>query len=574
MSRRLAFWLTAALLALTLLFRVAGPSDIDDNNQPGPLSHILDVAVNGHMLLQHDPAGRLATKPPLYPWLGAAGVAVTGSTDEWALKLPLLAATLVITLVVFDLAHRKAGPWAALIAAAAWITNFHVMKLCYTARTDMLVSMWIAVALWSVEVQCAGWRARNSSDNERRSSLALIALFWLCVAAGALTKGPAVLLPILWLAGRIVVAKRWRGSRLGWQVAGLVLCLGLVAAWIVPTVSHYPEYRETVRAEVADRTTGQGTGAHRSTPMIAVPLYFVRSFAPWSIAASAVVLAALTALGRAVAWRQSNRLAALRAWWRVRQIGWPAWWVLLVIVFFAIPQGRRADYLVPAYVGGAVAVGWLVVLAQSRADGWRVLVHLLFGAMTILGIALGAAWPWLRTRVAPGATLQAMDVTAHVGGQYPAMLLLACGLSLVAGVLGLWWTHRRAYQPAAIATAFVMVGLLAVFNLTFSRSARKPGGDEVIAITRLTEQVSRDMNLPVVFYETGNVPVQALLGRNEPMDAEALRRADRGALVLTSHVGLSDVETSYLLRTEQLAATRPLEESRRVLYLVLVRPRD
>jgi 4-amino-4-deoxy-L-arabinose transferase-like glycosyltransferase len=335
MSTKTAVGVVLLFAAAMLGLRIAGPSDIDDNDQPGPLSHIVDVAVNGQMLMQHDPAGRAATKPPMYPWLGAAGVWLTGATDEWVLKLPLLTATVVITLVVFDLARRKAGSWAAAIAAVAWLTNFHVLKLSYTARTDMLVGMWIAVALWCVELQRQGWNRRALADG-RRSSLWLIGLFWLCVAGGALTKGPPVALAIIWLVGAVAMARHRWASRPAWQLAGLIGAVGLVLAWAWPTIALHPDYLATIQAEVVDRTTGQGTGGHRNTMMLAVPLYFVRSFAPWSIPAAAVMVAAVVWLARSLSWRRTNRVRALRAWAVMRQIGWPAWWMLLVIVFFAI----------------------------------------------------------------------------------------------------------------------------------------------------------------------------------------------------------------------------------------------
>jgi drug/metabolite transporter superfamily protein YnfA len=164
-----------------------------------------------------------------------------------------------------------------------------------------------------------------------------------------------------------------------------------------------------------------------------------------------------------------------------------------------------------------------------------------------------------------------MDVTVRVGEQYPAMLLFACALSLVGGVYGLWLTHRRQYQHAALAAGVLMVGVLAAFNLTFSRAARKPGGDEVIAITQLTREAVVRTDLPIVFYETGNVPVQALLGRNEPMDAAALQRAATGALVLTSDLGMVDIRRQFLFRAEHLAQTEKLAESGRVLHLVHIR---
>ena len=69
------------LIVLLLAVRMLAPSDVYDNAQPGPMAHTIDVAVNGQWLMQREPSGELATKPPMYPWLAAMGVIATGLTD-------------------------------------------------------------------------------------------------------------------------------------------------------------------------------------------------------------------------------------------------------------------------------------------------------------------------------------------------------------------------------------------------------------------------------------------------------------------------------------------------------------
>ncbi|MDP6057306.1 MAG: glycosyltransferase family 39 protein, partial [Pirellulaceae bacterium] len=149
------------LLVLSVSLRVAAPSDLFDNDQSVPIAHVVDVAANGNWLMQRDPAGRLATKPPMYPWLGALAVRITGRTDEWTFKLPVVLAFGVVAALVFDLARHTMDARTAALATAFWAANFQVFKLMFTARTDMVLTMWIVVGLWSVQRQRPRWHSRG-----------------------------------------------------------------------------------------------------------------------------------------------------------------------------------------------------------------------------------------------------------------------------------------------------------------------------------------------------------------------------------------------------------------------------
>ncbi len=541
-TRWAAGWLLL-LLCFLATARIAAPSDVYDNDQPGPMMHILDVAVNGNWLLQSEPTGRLATKPPMYPWLGALVVKATGWTSETALKLPSLMAFGVVTLVVFDLGRRALGVQAGCIAAAFWAANYHAFKLLYTARTDMLLTMCIVVGVWAVQRQRERWAT------ERMSDLRSIVLFWLMLTAGLLTKGPAALLIVIWLAVAMVI-DGWAGwmphrrARLGWQVGVAIVVLLPAVSWLWATLEAYPDWTASIRSEVADRISGSGSGEHRDTAMLAMPAYFVLRFGPWSgLFVIGAIGLLLSRFDRRTDAAVTERLALAR---------WTIVWVALVLIFFMIPQGRRADYLLPSYAGAAVMAAALVDASQRREGLHRALTHILLGATLIGGIAAIV-----------------MYTTAPAKNSWA----LLCGIiGVVSGAVGLLAVHRRRYDRGAVAGAFAMVAILGVYQNAMSSNAKSQAGEHIHTLVREAASLQTQTNAPLAFYDVGYTPVQPLLGRHQPTDERALASVADGGVLIASRRSWGHVTERFGGRATIVLETPKLPESGVSLILARILP--
>ncbi len=544
----------AALFLFALAARTMSPSDIFDNDQAGPISHIADVAFNDHWLMQRTPNGWLATKPPMFPWLGALAVRATGRTQEWSFKLPVVIAFAVIALVVFDWGRRAAGMAVATVAAAAWIASYHVFKLMYTARTDMLLAMWITLALWSVQRQRGMWQAASKGPPKAISphQIALILMFALAVGAGLLTKGPPALIPVAWLIGVIAYDRAWRRCRPVWQVLGILLAVALFLAWLVPVLRTYPQWADNMHAEVVERVTGTGSGAKRRSPLLAMPAYFLARFQPWSV----LFVAA------AVFWwskrRQSN---GVLPWW-------PLLWVALILLIFTIPRGKRADYVLPAYPAAALLVACFIGHAQLQGGWHRFVVHVVVGGVAIAGIACAVACPWLprppSVPLQPGATAGAVVWN-------PAFVKFGCGAAvLIAAPVALWLVHRRRYVGGAMACCFVLIAVLGIYQSTLSRAAKTRRGDAIIALAQTARATSRREGVEVVCYGTASKRFAALLGSNRLATDVSLQSVDRGAVLLIGeedwqrHEERFDGRASVIMRSD----SREKVERRYVLALV------
>src|SRR5436853_7734032 len=106
--------------AVMLTSRVIAPSALQRFDQPRTVSYTADIIVNGRWLLPRDMLGHVATKPPLVNWMAAPVVAL-GFWQEWAVKWPMVAATLLTTVLTVIIARNlfRQIPEIAIVADEA-----------------------------------------------------------------------------------------------------------------------------------------------------------------------------------------------------------------------------------------------------------------------------------------------------------------------------------------------------------------------------------------------------------------------------------------------------------------------
>lgn len=386
-----------------LAARLLAPSALQRFDQPKTVSYTADIAVHGRWLLPRDMMGNPATKPPLVNWL-AAPLLAAGFWTELSVKTPMLLGSLATLALTVWMARRllrrsldpddesKGGPDAghasargdqgmrgasinaqlatdaAFLAGIAWLVNPANLTMLYHCRPDpLLVTFLTGAWILGTRIVCDGAGTEPLRPLPRRIVLG----FWVCVGLAALTKGPAALVPTLYLplAARII-GGRWslvHRSRWWW---GVPLAVGMFLAWAVPCAIFYPEpfWKVLVGQELLAQATGMGEqfGNKRITsegPIVALkliaenPVWFVEKFAPWSAAA----IGGLLVLG----WRR---------WFR-HPLAPAILWSFLVIVFFALSAHKTADYLLPSYPAAAVVAAYFCVAflrRRLRVQPWQV----------------------------------------------------------------------------------------------------------------------------------------------------------------------------------------------------------
>ncbi|RMG36245.1 MAG: glycosyltransferase family 39 protein [Planctomycetota bacterium] len=122
------------------------------------------------------------TKPPLTYWAIAAGLKTIG-ISTWGARAYLLAAHCLVVLFAMLLAGELYGRRSAIMTAIVLSGAPYMLAGAQVVTTDLLVTAWIAMAMW------AFWRGLRSGRNR------YVVLMWLAMGLGMLTKGPVGLLP-------------------------------------------------------------------------------------------------------------------------------------------------------------------------------------------------------------------------------------------------------------------------------------------------------------------------------------------------------------------------------------------
>jgi 4-amino-4-deoxy-L-arabinose transferase-like glycosyltransferase len=382
--RLFALSTVCAILAI-FAARILGPSDLWGQTQPRTIAYTADMLSRGGeaWFLARDADGLYATKPPLYNWLAAPGVALLGRGSELAHRLPSLLCTLAVVALIVRWGERL-GRSIGWLAALAWLAMFPTFKLAYLARPDMLLCL-VTFVGWYVAT-----RIVLDARSGRPTPLWRPALFWLTFALAAWTKGPTAVLLLAyaviatwWLDGAPSTFLRFRPFTLG--AAGL-LCASL---WYLIAFFISPEhFRETlVYGEVVGRMTGNGPEGNREGPimiLIGLPVmtfYFIARFAPWSIPAILGAIALVMPIGRGLSPWKGGRDTALRtsgsngiAPGQSSAFLWGAVvWTATVIALFSISSGKRADYIAPVYAPAALVGAWWMLCDRNspiRRQAW------------------------------------------------------------------------------------------------------------------------------------------------------------------------------------------------------------
>jgi len=371
----------ATILAVAVMFtvRLMGPSDLWEKTQPKTIGYTTDIVVNGRFVLPMEHGTIPASKPPLYNWLAAPAVAILGTQSEFAHRLPSIVAMIGCIAIVVVVGRRvvpgdpAAGRALGWLAALMLPANLTLFKLSTLARPDMVLTFWML----------AGWAAAtivliDARQGRRATSAAL--LFWLCVAMGGLTKGPPVLVLLLYaLVAARPVGGAWSATRhFGWWW-GVPLAVAPTAAWLLAAAQIDANHviQRLLLDEVWGRVAGTGPLGRPGGPIVLLtgvahmPLYFLGRSAPWSVFA---ILGALWLFSKDESgerhWRsltRSESSARLDGRWLVAAVIMTA----TVLFFFSLSAGKRADYIAPAYpVAAIIAAAWLLHAPPRLGRRW------------------------------------------------------------------------------------------------------------------------------------------------------------------------------------------------------------
>jgi len=400
-----------------------------------------DMLRSGDWVLPRVAGDLYADKPPVYFWLMAASMAVTGSV-RLGFLLPSLLAGVGTLLLVYDLLRRLRGREVAMAGALVLLVTFQFVWQARQAQIDATLCFLTTLSLYGLLRHLAagpafGWFLAG----------------WAAAGLGVITKGVGflpllALAPWTWLAGRgWPAAATQRDSRWLMGPACLLAAIGL---WFLPMMlatsagGELLAYRQEILFH--QTITRYADAWHHRAPFW---LYFAE-----------VVPFMWLPLAGLLPWLAPRWLAA----WRGRDTVTVVLlvWVLMVLLFFSASTGKRDVYVLPAVPALAMAAApWLPYLL--RAQGPR---RLAFGLAALLAaVAGGAAIYFAMNAVAEARVFSEFDV-------HPVMPL---AVAAVGGALALATLRVREGWLAfgtVLAVYLLTIGLLVNPRMDGERSGR------------------------------------------------------------------------------------------------------
>jgi len=308
-----------------------------------------DMLRSGDWLIPRVGGDLYADKPPLFFWLLASAMALTGSM-RLGFLLPSLLAGIGATLLVYDLLRRARGREVALCGAFVLLLTFQFTWQMRQAQIDGVLCFLTTLSLYgllrhTVLGPAPGWFIAG----------------WAVAGLGVITKGVGFL-PLLALAPVAMLVRR------GWPVpvqgvarlsiVGVLAMLVAIGLWFVPMMvvtsagGDLLAYRNEILFQ--QTVTRYADAWHHHEPFH----YYFTHVIP-------VLWLPLIAL---VPWLWPRWRTALRQ--RDTLTAVLLAWVVIVLAFFTFSTGKRGVYVLPAVPALAMAAApWLPELL--RAQGTR-----------------------------------------------------------------------------------------------------------------------------------------------------------------------------------------------------------
>ena len=487
--RRLLTYLlliTAIILAAGLGLRDPWPAD-----EPRFALIARDMVESGNWLIPQVGGVLYPDKPPLFFWLVAALYALTGSL-RLAFLVPGVLAGLGTVLLVTDLARRLWGPQTAIWCGATLLAIVQFPLQMKSGQIDALLCFWTTLGIYGFSRHLLlgpDWR--------------WYVMGGFAAGLGIITKGVGILPYLIFVPYAFAVAQRWTVFRHSWRdwrwVAAPAATLFAVTLWLGPMLlvtsgGGDPEliaYRDNILFHQTVTRYADSWGHIKPV------WYLFTNAAPWLWIPVTIVLPWL-----------------VPAWWRDLKSKNAAvllllGWVLLVLLFFSLSDGKRSLYIFPAAPALALIAGFHARALLDRIDVQRVMVTFL----AVFSVALGSVAMYVLMHPHQIES----SIPDHLVTLKAGLSLLAIGLLMTATVL--FCRCRRILVGFASAMVIFWVGMsmLVAPSLDATRSGRG-------LVSKIESQVGPEIAMGFVGW-----PEQFLLQWDRPVVHFGYRRNDQEA---------------------------------------------
>lgn len=458
-TRAVAYALIFVAVALTLL-PFLGLTPFHTKGEPREAVVAISMLNTGNWILPLSNGDVIPYKPPMLAWCISLMSAIFGGVTEYTSRLPSAIALIILVLAGYGFWRKRAGEGVAVIGSIVTFTCFEVYRAGMACRVDMLLTMFVVLAMYSLY----RWAMERDMRGMPWGAVGLM-------SCAVLTKGPVgIILPCLvtWVLVALWGHRLWRCT---WKLfIGVVLALVIPAIWYVAAWERGgQEFLRLAMEENFGRMLGTMSYDSHLNPWYYNLLVLLGGVAPYTLVP---VIALLMTLVPNV--RRGMRWALFR--WRTvapeRFFMFVA--PVVVLIFYCFPASKRSVYLLPMYPFLAMQLAMLMLwLARRNANAVKIytaVVCLLSMAAFALYICMHL--PAVTHEFTPELSIKSM--MAISGFMAPAewwqwgLAGLSALVALVvferqfvdsgdASVMGgcvalitLYWAFGGVYQPAAV----------------------------------------------------------------------------------------------------------------------------
>ena len=450
-----AFWLLLIICCITLL-PFLGLSEYHTKGEPRESIVSYSMLATDNWTLPRNNGGEMAYKPPFFHWCVAAVSAVWGSVTEATSRVPSAIALILMTVCGFCFFQKRRDTPIALLTALIAFTSFELHRAGANCRVDMVLTMLTVCALYLLY--------RWYEGGLRGVPLLAILLMGL----GTLTKGPVgSIIPCIVIGGFMLL----RGVNF-FKTFFLLLAWGLLS--LIPYAIWFYFAWQQGGQEFLDLMYEENIGRMTNTmgyESCVEPWYYnfitvIAGYVPWML----MLLISLFFL--------RYRRPTLSGWWQrftqwIRQMRdidlFSLTAIVVIFVFYCIPQSKRSVYLMPIYPFIAYFIALYIQWLEAQK---KPVVKIYGGILAVLSILLFVCFLIVKAGLVPESIfgtgrhaadnilmLQALQQISH-----PVQWLLV----IVTMLLGVCWfcTGRKNVWGVLLLTFGLYLSLDGVFTPT------------------------------------------------------------------------------------------------------------
>jgi 4-amino-4-deoxy-L-arabinose transferase-like glycosyltransferase len=268
------------LLVILLVISIFSPINKNQLSSEEPRRAVtaMETFISGHYIVPQIHEAPYYNKPPFYSWIIAGFYRITGSFEEWVVRIPGLISYLLTALLFFWLTKTYTNKQTAFITAIAYLTSadlFFYASYC-AGQIDFFFSLLVLLQAYSFLF-----------FYQKRQYWLMFIISYVLTAVGVLTKGlPSIAFQIITIGTYLIYLRQWKLLFSLKHLLGIaIFCLLLISYF-----SLYARYSGNLNGflinlfkESSERTINEYSFIAALPHILLFPFKVTIALLPWSV---------------------------------------------------------------------------------------------------------------------------------------------------------------------------------------------------------------------------------------------------------------------------------------------------